>query len=135
MASINVCQFIGNITRDPESKTLPNGTFICEFGIAVNREWKTDTGEKREAVTFINLKAWSKKGEIIARYCHKGDPIYVSSRAEVETWDDKESGAKRSKTVFVVEDFQFLGGKKNGETKPRDPDLDPAPSDIPFDKA
>lgn len=117
MASLNSCNFIGNVTRDPESKYLPNGTFVCDFGMAVNHNYTTQSGEKREECTFLDLTAFARTGEIIAEYAKKGKSIYVEARAKLETWDDKTSGQKRSKIKFIVNNVQLLGGPgKQGDT-------------------
>lgn len=133
MPNLNSCHFIGNITRDPESKYLPNGTAVCDFGIAINHAYKTDSGEKREEVTFVDCTAFGRTSEIIAEYAKKGKSVYLECRAKLDQWDDKQSGQKRSKIKFVVNNVQLLGSP---ESKPTDgktaktPDVDD--SDIPY---
>lgn len=118
MASLNSCNFIGNVTRDPEGKTLPNGTFVCDFGMAVNHNYTTQNGEKREECTFLDMTAFARTGEIITEYAKKGKSIYVEARAKLESWDDKQTGQKRSKIKFIVNNIQLLGGGpgKQGDT-------------------
>ena len=103
----------GNLTRDPELKYTPKGTAICAFTIAVNRKWKSDSGEEKESVAFIDHKAFGKTGEVIAQCLKKGQPIFTVGRIDQENWDDKATGQKRSKLVVTVESFQFVGGKRD----------------------
>lgn len=114
MASLNSCNFIGNVTRDPEVKFLPSGSAVCEFGMAINHNYTTQSGEKREECTFIELSAFGKTAEIIGEYAKKGKSIYVEARAKLDQWDDKTTGAKRSKIKFIVNNIQLLGGKPGG---------------------
>lgn len=115
MPSINTCHFIGNLTRNPEIKYTPKGTAICELGLAINRNYTTESGEKREEVTFLDFTAFARSAEVLGEYCHKGTLLYICARASLDQWDDKETGKKRSKVKFIVENFQFLGGAPKGE--------------------
>lgn len=114
MPNLNKVMLMGNLTRDPELKYTPKGTALVNFGIAVNRNYSTDTGEKREEVTFIDLEAWARTAEIIAEYFKKGRPIFIEGRLKLDTWDDKQSGQKRSKMRVIVESFEFLGSREGG---------------------
>jgi single-strand DNA-binding protein len=114
MASLNRVMLIGNITRDPSSKQLPGGTSVCEFGLAMNRRFKTSAGEEREEVLFVDCSAWGKQGETIQQYCTKGKPLFIEGRLKLDTWDDKNGGGKRSKISVVVDNFQFLGAPGGG---------------------
>lgn len=107
-----MCQFIGNLTRDPEVTYTPRGTCIAKFGIAVNRNYTTESGEKREEVTFLDFEAYARLGELVGEYVHKGDPIYLQARAKLDSWDDKQSGQKRYKMKFIVEVMQFLNRRE-----------------------
>lgn len=102
---------IGNLTRDPEMKYTPKGTAVTELSLAINRTYQVD-GEKREEVTFVEVTFWGKGGEVIAQYLRKGAPLYVEGRLKLDTWDDKETGKKRSQLRVNGEEFQFLGGKE-----------------------
>jgi single-strand DNA-binding protein len=114
MASVNKVILIGNLTRDPALRYLPNSqTAICEFGLACNRKYKTSSGEQREEVLFIDCSAWGRSGEVINEHMQKGKPIYVEGHLKLDTWEDKEGG-KRSKIAVVVENFQFLGAGNGG---------------------
>jgi single-strand DNA-binding protein len=116
MASVNKVILIGNLTRDPELRFTPKGSGLCELGLAVNRKYKLDSGETREEVTFIDVTFWGKQAEVVSKWMKKGNPMYIEGRLQLDTWDDKTSGQKRSKLRVVAEDFQFLG---SGERAPR----------------
>lgn len=100
----------GNLTRDPELRTTPNGTSVCSFSVAVNRVYKDTSGEQKEDVSFIDCSAWGKLGEMIAQYAKKGSGVLVSGRLDQRSWEDKNTGQKRSRVEIVVEDFNFTGG-------------------------
>jgi single-strand DNA-binding protein len=110
MASFNKVILVGNLTRDPELRYTPKGTAVAKIGLAVNRVWRTETGENREEVTFVDLDAFGKQAETLAQYMKKGSPLLVEGRLKLDQWDDKQTGQKRSKMGVVVEGFQFLGG-------------------------
>lgn len=114
MASLNKVFLIGNLTRDPELRVTPKGTPICQFGLAVNRQYKDDSGQTRDETTFVDIEAWGRQGETISKYCTKGRPLFVEGRLKLDTWDDKTTGQKRSKMRIVLENFQFLGGREGG---------------------
>ena len=101
---------MGNLTRDPETRTTPSGQTVTSITLAVNRTWTQD-GEKRESVSYIDCVIWGKPGEIIAQYVSKGRALLVSGRLEQRSWDDKESGQKRSKIEVIVEDFNFVDSR------------------------
>ncbi|HYP17258.1 MAG TPA: single-stranded DNA-binding protein [Opitutus sp.] len=110
MANFNKVYLIGNLTRDPELRVTPKGTAICQFGLAVNRQFKDESGAMRDDTTFVDIEAWGKQGETISKYCTKGRPLFVEGRLKLDQWEDKASGQKRSKLKVVLEGFQFLGG-------------------------
>src|SRR5512137_1138811 len=121
MASFNQVILIGNLTRDPELRYTPKGMAIAKFGLAVNRTWKTETGESREEVTFIDIDAFGRQAETLCQYVKKGSPLFVEGRLRLDQWDDKQTGQKRSKLGVVLEGFQFLGGPRSegGTDAPR----------------
>lgn len=119
MANLNKVLLIGNLTRDPEIKYTPKGTAIAAFGLAVNRNYTTEGGEKREEVTFIELEAYARVAEIIGEYCKKGRPFFIEGRLKLDTWDDKQTGEKRSKMKVVVETMQLLGSNGGAGMSPR----------------
>ena len=99
----------GNLTRDPELRTTPNGASVCSFSVAVNRTYKDSNGEQKEDVSYIDCSAWSRLGEMIAQYAKKGSGVLVSGRLDQRSWEDKNGGGKRSRVEIVVEDFNFIG--------------------------
>lgn len=115
MASFNKTILIGNLTRDPELKYTPKGTAVCKFGIAVNRVWTNEAGEKKEEVTFIDIDAFGRTAENIGQYMRKGRPIMIEGRLKLDQWEDKQTGAKRSKMGVVAETVQFLGSAPGTE--------------------
>jgi len=115
MANFNKVILAGNLTRDPEVRYTPKGTAIAKFGMAINRTWKSESGESKEEVTFVDIDAFGRQAEVISQYCKKGSPLLVEGRLRLDQWDDKQTGQKRSKLGIVVEGFQFLGtGRGDG---------------------
>ena len=115
MASFNKVILLGNLTRDPELRYTPKGMAVARLGMAVNRSYKTDAGETREEVTFIDIDAWGKQAELISQYLRKGSPLFMEGRLKLDQWDDKQSGQKVSKLRVVMETFQFVGGPRSGD--------------------
>ena len=115
MAYLNKVFLIGNLTRDPELRTTPKGTAICSFGLAVNRQYRDESGTAKDETTFVDIEAWGKHGELVAKYLTKGKPCMVEGRLRFDEWQDKTSGQKRSKLKVVLDNVQFLGGKTDGE--------------------
>lgn len=103
----------GRLVRDPEMRVTPKGTPICQFSMAVNREWKSESGEKQTDVSYIDCEAWGKTAEIISKFFRKGGDIFVEGRVKQDQWEDKNTKEKRSKLKVVVDTFQFVGGKKD----------------------
>ena len=116
MANFNKVYLIGNLTRDPEVRSTPSGQTVVEFGLATNRQYRAGgpDGERREEVTFVDIAFWGRAGETIAQYLHKGDPIFIEGRLTFRTWEAKDGGGKRSKLSVTGENFQFLGGRRDG---------------------
>ena len=119
MANVNKVILIGNVTRDVESKALPSGSSVASLSLAVNRSYKTESGEKREEVTFVDVELWGRVAEIAAQYVKKGSPLYVEGRLKMDSWEDKETGQKRSKMKVVGEAIQLLGSKKDADEVPQ----------------
>lgn len=109
---------MGNLTRDVEMRTTPSGQNVANFSLAVSRSWKGQDGQTQEQTSFINCVAWGKAGEIIAQYVKKGDALLVSGRLDQRSWDDKDSGQKRSTVEVNVEDFNFVGGRGGDASAP-----------------
>ena len=115
MASFNKVILVGNLTRDPELRYTPKGTAIAKFGLAVNRVWTSESGEKKEEVTFIDVDVFGRTAENVAQYMRKGSPMLVEGRLRLDQWDDKQTGQKRSKLGVVGDIIQFLGSPRAGE--------------------
>jgi len=118
MASFNKVILLGNLTRDPEVRYTPKGSAVCDLGVAVNRVYTTDTGEKREEVTYVDVVLWSRLAEIAGEYLKKARPIFIEGRLQLDTWDDKQSGQKRSKLRVIGETMQLLGSRPGGGAVP-----------------
>jgi len=132
MASFNKVILAGNLTRDPELRYTPKGTAIARLGVACNRKWKSETGEMKEEVTFVDVDAFGKTAETIGQYLKKGRPILIEGRLRYDTWEDKQSGQKKSKLGVVLENFQFLdSGGGRGEGSPETPRARPASGSAP----
>jgi len=156
MASFNKVIIAGNLTRDPELRYTPKGTAVTKIGLAVNRTWKSESGEQKEEVTFIDVEAWGRQGEVIAQYMKKGRELLVEGRLKLDSWEDKNTKQKVSKLKVVLESFSFIGGNREGGTagggggggyrpaasqssapvsapEPSEPDMPPSePDDVPF---
>ena len=109
MASFNKVILVGNLTRDPELRYTPKGTAIAKIGVAVNRVWTNEAGEKKEEVTFVDVDVFGRTAENVGQYMRKGRPILVEGRLRLDQWDDKQTGQKKSKLGVVAETVQFLG--------------------------
>lgn len=114
MANVNKVILIGNLTRDPEVRYTPKGSAVTEIGLAINRYYTTESGEKREETTFVDVTLWGRQAEVVKEYCQKGRPLYIEGRLQLDTWDDKQSGQKRSRLRVVAENIQLLGGRQGG---------------------
>lgn len=121
MPNLNKVMLIGNLTRDPEQRFMPNGKAVAKFGLAINREWKTESGEKKQDVVFIDVDAFGKQAEVITQYVKKGHPLFVEGRLKLDQWEDKKTGQRVNKIGVVLESFQFLksGEKQSGEQAER----------------
>lgn len=117
MASFNKVILIGNLTKDPELKYTPKGTAVAKIGIAVNRTWKNEAGEKMEEVTFVDVNVFGRTAENVGQYMRKGRPILIEGRLRLDQWDDKQTGQKKSKLGVVAETVQFLGGRDDGDER------------------
>ena len=127
MASFNKVILMGNLTRDPELRYTPKGTAIAKVGLAVNRVWTNEAGEKKEEVTFVDVDIFGRTAENVGQYMRKGRPMLVEGRLKLDQWDDKQTGQKKSKLGVVAETVQFLGSPTGGEGgAPAAPRLRPA---------
>ena len=113
--SLKKVQLIGNLTRDPELRYTPNGRPVCTFGIATNRGWTTDTGEKKEEVEFHNIVAWGKLGELCSQFLVKGRKVFVEGRIATRSWTGQD-GQQKSRTEIIIDDMIILDSKGAGST-------------------
>ena len=111
MPNLNQVNLIGHVTRPVEVRYTPKGTAVAEIGIAINREWKTESGEKKSEVVFVEITAWARLAEICAEYLKKGDPVFFTGRLDLESWIDKTTQQKRTKLRVVAEQMQLLAAK------------------------
>lgn len=112
--AINRVLLAGNLTRDPQVRFLANEQAVANFGLAVNRRFKGSDGQMKEEVTFIDVEAWGRTGELVGQYLTKGRACFVEGRLKLDSWDDKD-GQKRSKLKVVADNVQFLdSGGGNG---------------------
>jgi single-strand DNA-binding protein len=123
MASFNRVILVGNLTRDPELRYLPKGTAVAQFTLAISHKWKTESGESKEEVSFIDVEAFGRQGEVVAQYMRKGRPFLVEGRLKQDTWEDKTTQQKRSKLKVILEGFSFIDSKGT--------DAGPAPTEAP----
>ena len=117
MASYNQVTLIGNLTRDPEMRYTPKGIAVARVSLAINRKWRNEAGEEKEEVTFVDCDAWGKTAELVAQYTAKGDPLFVTGRLKLDTWEDKKTQEKKSRLGVVIEQMQFLRSKPDGERR------------------
>jgi len=110
MASYNKVILMGNLTRDPEVRYANSGTAIVKFGLAVNRRFQDAEGNWQEEPTFVDITMFGKRGEAFSRFHQKGKPAFLEGSLRFDTWDDKQSGQKRSKLYVVADNWEFVGG-------------------------
>jgi len=148
---LNKAIVIGNLTRDPELRSLPSGIKVCTFSLATNRVWKDKNGARQESADYHNIVVFGRQAETVAQYMKKGSSILVEGRMQTRSWDDKTSGEKKYRTEIVADRTQFgpKGGNGNaggtasvsGKTTSQEggevdaieyPEEDINPEDIPF---
>ena len=112
---LNKVILIGNLTRDPELRSLPSGIKVCSFSLATNRVWKDKSGAKQESTSYHNIVVWGRQAETSAQYLKKGQQVMIEGRIETRSWDDKTSGEKKYRTEIIADRVQF-GLKSNGGT-------------------
>ena len=113
--NLNKVMLAGNLTRDVELRHTAGNQAVATIGLAVNRRWKSPEGEQREETTFVDCEAWGKQAEFISQYFSKGKAIFFEGRLKLDSWEDKETKAKRTKLKVVIEDVKFVEGKGGGE--------------------
>ena len=120
MASLNKVMLIGNLTRDPEVRYTTSGAAVANFGLAMNRRYRTAAGEDRDDTCFVDVDMWGKTAETIKQYFHKGDPIFIEGRLKFEQWQDKATGQNRNAIRVHGENFQFLPKSTGGNQQSGD---------------
>ena len=114
MASVNKVMLLGNLTRDPEIRYTPKGTAVTDLGMAINRIRTGDNGERIEEVTYVDVTLWGRSAELAGQYLSKGRSVFIEGRLQLDQWDDKATGQKRSRLRVVGENMQFIGGQGQG---------------------
>ncbi len=145
MANLNRVLLIGNLTRDPDVRYTPKGTAVADMSLAINRSIKTEGGERREEVTYVSVTLWARLAEIAGEYLQKGRPVFIEGRLQLDAWEDRQTGQKRSRLRVIGESLQLLGAPPSkgegrtqngaslkGDSRESDPGLDPEPGEIPF---
>lgn len=122
--SLNRVELIGNLTRDPELRYTPQGTAVCTFGLATNRTWVIESGEKKEDVEFHRIVAWNKLAELCSQLLAKGRKIYVEGRISTRSWTGQD-GAQRTTTEIVINDMIILDSRKDGGSEDVTSDYSP----------
>lgn len=114
MANVNKVILIGNLTRDPELRYTPGGAAVSDISLAVNRNWNNNQGERQVETTFVDITLWARQAEIAKEYLSKGSPVYIEGRLQLDSWEDKQSGQKRSRLRVIGESMQMLGSNNGG---------------------
>ena len=117
MASVNKVIIVGNLTKDPESRSFPDGSPVANISVACNEKYKDKQGEMKEVVEYINIVFFGKLADIVADYLRKGSSVYVEGKLKTEKYTDKQ-GIEKYSTKVVASSMQMLGGKPSGESKP-----------------
>ena len=110
---MNKLFIVGNLTRDPEVRYTPKGTAVADIGLAINRVWNNEQNQRQEETTFVDITLWGRQAELAQQYLTKGRGVFIEGRLQMDTWEDKQSGQKRSKLKVVAENLQFLPDGKN----------------------
>jgi single-strand DNA-binding protein len=118
MTGFNRVIIAGNLTRDPELRYTPKGTAVARLTLAINRTWKSETGETKEEVNFVDVDAWARQAEVIAQYMKKGRPLLVEGRLKQDTWEDKNTHQKQTKLKVVLEGFTFIDSGRPDNAAP-----------------
>jgi single-strand DNA-binding protein len=122
--SLNRVQLIGNLTRDPELRYTPQGTAVCSFSIATNRNWTTDTGEKKDEVEFHRIVAWAKLAELCSQFLVKGRKVFVEGRLTTRSWTAQD-GTQKQTTEIVISDMILLDSKRPDAVEPKEETVEP----------
>jgi single-strand DNA-binding protein len=116
--NLNRVFLIGNLTRDPELRFTPKGTPVTDIGLAVNRVYSAEDGQKKEESTFVNVTLWGRQAEVAGQYLTKGRPVFIEGRLELDAWDDRQTGQKRTRLKVVCENMQLLPNRSESQQRP-----------------
>ncbi len=131
MMNLNKAQIIGNVTRDPESRSTPNGQVVTNFSVATNFTWTDQAGEKQSRAEFHSIVAWRRLAEICAQYLKKGSKVYIEGRLQTRSWED-QTGQKKYRTEIIADNLIMLDSKpRDGEAGASYEPMDSGPSDVP----
>lgn len=122
MASLNKVFLMGNLTRDPALRFTPGGSAVCEFGMAINRRFTSANGQEKDETCFVEIIVWGKQAEQCDRFLDKGAPVFIEGRLQFDQWDERETGAKRSRLRVQAERVQFISGKAGGSGRDAEDD-------------
>ena len=114
MGAMNKVILMGNLTRSPDLKTLPSGNVVCEFGLAIKRNYTSQSGDQREEITDVELSCFGRGGEVIQQYCDKGSPLFVEGRLRFDSWQN-DQGEKRNRLTVIVDNFQLMPNVQNNK--------------------
>ncbi len=117
MGNLNKVMLMGRLTRDVEVRATPSGQEVAVFGLAINRVYyvgEPGNREKREETTFVDCELWGRRAQALSSYTSKGSPIFIEGRLKLDSWEDRQTGQKRSKLLVSVENFEFIGGRGGG---------------------
>lgn len=129
MSNFNKVLLMGNLTRDPQLTYLPSQTAVVDFGLAVNRKWKSREGEDKDETCFVDCRMFGRRAEVINKYCKKGNPLFIEGRLTFDSWTAQD-GTKRSKLRVTVENFEFLGGASGQGARQTEQNADNADSQV-----
>lgn len=115
MANLNKVLLLGNLTRDPELRYTPKGTAVADIALAINRVWNNEQNQRQEETTYVDITLWGRQAELAQQYLSKGRGCFIEGRLQMDTWEDKQTGQKRSKLKVVAENLQFLPDGKGGQ--------------------
>lgn len=135
MASLNKVMIIGNLTKDPELTYTPRGAAVATIGLAINRSYTTESGERKEETTFVDVELWNKLAELAGEYLRKGNSVFIEGRLKLDSWEDKQTGQKRHRLRIAGESMQFLTPKNAGQQGSEDSRPTPRPATRPHRQA
>jgi single-strand DNA-binding protein len=123
--NLNRVMLAGNLTRDPQVRFFANGKAVAEFGLAINRRFKDDNGQQKDETTFVDVETWGRTAELVGQYLTKGRGCFIEGRLKLDSWEDKESGQKRSKLKVVADNVIFTDPKERGEPQAKPAQSEP----------